>query len=97
MSTQSDPKGLGKIVVPNSGTPVPVTSSGFIVRVVSFQADPLNVGTYMLLKDAAGNLMARWSKGQSYTPPMLPSAGVDLSSLQLDTDTNGDGAIVSYV
>lgn len=95
MSTPHDPKGLGKIVVAVAGTPVLVKASSFIVKGVSFQADPTNVGTYMLLKDSAGNIMAKWSKGQSYTPPLLGCC--DLNALQLDSDTNGDGAFVSYV
>lgn len=92
-----DPKSLGKVLVAVSGTPVAIKASGFIVRTVTIQADPLNVGTYMLVKDSAGNIMARFSKGQSFTPPALPSAGIDLSQIQLDSDTNGDGAFVSYV
>lgn len=92
-----DPKSLGKVVVAASGTPQAIKSSGFIVRVVTIQADPLNAGTYMLIEDSAGNIMARISKGQSFTPPTLPAAGIDLSQIKLDTDTNGDGAYVSYV
>lgn len=95
MSSVKDPKGLGKIVVAAAGMPVPVQATSFMVSEASFQADPLNVGTYMLLKDSAGNLMARWQKGQSYTPPH--QGAFDLASLQFDSDTNGDGAIVSYV
>lgn len=95
MSTPHDPKGMPKVTVAVAGTPVPVKSSSFHVKGVTFQADPLNVGTYMLLKDANGNIMFRFSKGQSATPPILGSC--DLNSLQLDSDTNGDGAFVSYV
>src|SRR5581483_1118849 len=94
MSTPHDPKGLGKVVVANAGTPVPVKSSSFVVKGVTFEADPGNAGTYMILKDSAGNILGKFSKGQSFTPPILGS--VDLNSLQLDTDTNGDGAFVAY-
>lgn len=95
MSTQHDPKSLGKVAVANAGTPVPVSANSFMVKGVTFEADPGNAGTYMMVKDAAGNILAKFQKGQSFTPPIL---GVcDLNSLQLDTDTNGDGAFVSYV
>ncbi len=92
-----DPKSLGKIVVAVAGAPQAIKASAFIVRVVTIQADPNNAGTYMLVKDSAGNIMARIAKGQSFTPPFLTSAGQDLSQIQLDTDTGGDGAFVSYV
>lgn len=95
MSTQHDPKSLGKVVVPTATTPVPIKSSAFMVKGVTIQSDPLNAGTYMLVKDAAGNIMARIAKGQSFTPPVLGVA--DLSQIQLDTDTNGDGCYVTYV
>ena len=95
MSTQHDPKGLGKVVVANAGTPVPIKASAFMVKGFTAQADPGNVGTYMFLKDAAGNIMMKFSKGQSAT---LPFVGVfDLSQVQLDTDTNNDGAFIAYV
>lgn len=93
-----DPKSLGKVLVANSGTPVPIKSTGFTVRQVTIQSDPLNAGTYMLIKDINGNIMARITKGQSFTPPQLATGvGIDLSQIQLDTDTNGDGCFVSYV
>jgi hypothetical protein len=95
--TQADPKSLGKVVVAAAGTPVPVKASGFTVRQVTIQSDPANAGTYMFVKDAAGNIMAKLTKGQSFTPPTLPSAGHDLNQILLDTDTNGDGCYVCYV
>jgi len=100
MPTQTDPKSLGKVLVANSGTPVPIKAAAFIVRNFTIQSDPLNAGTYMLVKDIAGNIMARITKGQSFTPPQpypLTSSGFDLSQVQLDTDTNGDGRFVTYV
>ena len=94
MSTQHDPKSLGKVTVPNAGTPVPIKSSSFMVKGMTAQADPGNAGTYMFLKDINGNIMFKFSKGNSATPPIL---GVcDLSQIQLDTDTNGDGAFITY-
>ncbi len=95
MSTQHDPKSLGKVVVATAGVPVPIKSSAFMAKGVTVQSDPLNVGTYMIIKDAAGNIMAKITKGQSFTPPVLGVA--DLSQIQLDTDTNGDGCFVTYV
>ena len=97
MSTQTDPKSLGKVLVANAGTPVPIKSSSFIVRAVTIQSDPQNAGVYMYVKDINGNIMFKITKGQSATPPMMPSAGVDLSQVQLDSDTNGDGCYVAYV
>lgn len=96
MSTQHDPKGLGKVIVAVAGTPVPVASSAFMVKSATFEADPANVGTYMFLKDIKGNIMGKFQKGQSFTPPQFGQAW-DLSQVQLDTDTGGDGAYVSYV
>jgi hypothetical protein len=95
MSTAHDPKSLGKVTVANAGTPVAVKASSFHVKGVTFQSDPLNAGTYMIIKDAAGNIMAKITKGQSFTPPILGSA--DLNNIQLDTDTNGDGCFVTFV
>ena len=95
MSTPHDPKSLGKVVVANAGTPKPVKSAAFMVKGVTFQSDPANAGTYMYIKDAAGNTMFSITKGQSATPPILGVA--DLSQLQLDSDTNGDGCFVSYI
>jgi len=100
MSTQTDPKSLGKVLVPNAGTPVPIKASAFIVRGVTIQSDPANAGTYMFVKDAAGNIMFKITKGQSATPPIpypLSSSGIDLSQIQLDTDTNNDGCYVTYI
>lgn len=95
MSTQHDPKSLGKVNVATSGTPVPIKSSAFMAKGVTIQSDPLNAGTYMLVKDILGNIMARITKGQSFTPPVL--GVVDLSQIQLDSDTNGDGCFVTFV
>lgn len=95
MSGPHDPKSLGKILVANAGTPVKVSASSFHVQQVTFQSDPLNAGTYMIIKDGSGNIMAKITKGQSFTPPNI--GPFDLNSLQLDTDTNNDGCFVSYV
>lgn len=95
MSTQHDPKSLGKVLVPTNGTPVQIKSSAFMVKGVTIQSDPLNAGTYMLIKDISGNIMARITKGQSFTPPIL--GVIDLSQIQLDSDTNNDGCYVTYV
>ena len=95
MSGPHDPKSLGKIVVAAAGTPVAVKSSSFQVQQATFQSDPLNAGTYMLIEDSAGNIMARITKGQSFTPPNI--GPFDLNSIKLDSDTNGDGCFVSYV
>jgi hypothetical protein len=93
-----DPKSLGKVVVPNAGTPVPIKSSGFTVRQYTIQSDPANAGTYMYVKDINGNIIFKLTKGQSGTPPQLATGvGTDLSQVQLDTDTNGDGCFVAYV
>lgn len=97
MSTQHDPKSLGKIVVANAGTPVPIKAAAFMVKGCTIMPDPANAGTYMLIKDINGNILAKMPKTAPlpYTPPIV---GVfDLSQLQLDTDTNGDGAYVAYV
>lgn len=95
MSGPHDPKSLGKVLVPVAGTPVPVKSSSFHVQQATFQSDPQNVGTYMFIKDAAGNIMGKITVGQSFTPPNL--GPYDLNSIQLDSDTNNDGCYVSYV
>lgn len=95
MSGPHDPKSLGKVLVAAAGTPAPVKSSSFMVAQATFQSDPNNAGTFMLIKDAAGNIMARITKGQSFTPPQI--GPYDLNSLQLDSDTNGDGCFVSFV
>lgn len=95
MSTQHDPKSLGKVTVAAAGTPVPIKSSAFMVKGVTMQSDPSNAGTFMFVKDIAGNTMAKITKGQSFTPPVLGVA--DLSQIQLDTDTNGDGCFVTFV
>lgn len=95
MSTAHDPKSLGKILVAASGTPVPIKASAFHAKGVTIQSDPLNAGSYILIKDIGGNIMARITKGQSFTPPVLGS--IDLSQIQLDSDTNADGAYVTYV
>jgi hypothetical protein len=95
MSTQHDPKSLGKIAVANAGTPVAVKATAFHVQQATFQSDPSNAGTYMYVKDAAGNIMFKITKGQSATPPNI--GPFDLSQIQLDTDTNGDGCFVTYV
>ena len=92
-----DPKSLGRIAIAVAGTPQPIKSSGFIVRTYTIQADPANAGPYFYVKDAAGNIMGKIVAGQSFTPPQLPSAGTDLSQVQLDADTNGDGGYVAYV
>ena len=98
MSTQHDPKGLGKVLVANAGTPVPIKAAAFMVKACTIQADPANVGTYMYVKDAAGNLMAKLGKasGTIYSPPITLGGVFDLSQLQLDSDTNNDGAYVAY-
>lgn len=95
MSTAHDPKSLGKITVTLAGTPQPVKATSFHVKGVTFQSDPSNVGTTMFIKDASGNTMAKITKGQSFTPPILGSA--DLNNIQLDSDTNGDGCFVTFV
>lgn len=100
MSTQSDVKGLGKIVVANAGTPVPIKSASFMVRSFTVQADPANAGTYCFVKDINGNICAKFQKGQSFTPPQpypFTAAGFDLSQVQIDSDTNGDGCYICYV
>lgn len=97
MSTQHDPKGLGRIVVAAAGTPATIKASAFMVQGATFQADPANVGTYMFVKDLAGNILAKLPKTGMlpYSPPSL--GPFDLSQLQLDTDTSGDGCYVAYV
>lgn len=95
MPTQHDPKSLGKVTVAVSGTAVAVNAAAFVVKGVTFQSDPLNSGTYMLIEDVAGHIMARITKGQSFTPPVLGAC--DLSQFKLDSDTNGDGCYVTYV
>lgn len=96
MSGPHDPKSLGKITVATAGTAVKVSASSFMVAQATFQSDPAgNAGTYMIIKDANGNIMAKITKGQSFTPPQI--GPYDLNSILLDTDTNGDGCFVSYV
>lgn len=95
MSTPHDPKSLGKVLVPAAGIPVPIKASAFTVKGLTIQSDPQNAGTYMYVKDIAGNIMFKLTKGQSGTPPIL--GAVDLSQIQLDSDTNNDGAYVTYV
>lgn len=85
------------MTVANAGTPVPIKSSSFVVKGFVAQADPGNTGTYMMLKDSAGNIMEKFSKGQTATLPMTLGGNFDLNSIQLDTDTNGDGAFITYV
>lgn len=99
MSTQSDIKGLGKVLVAVSGTPVPIKAASFIVRSYTIQSDPANAGTYCYVKDINGNICAKITKGQSFTPPQpypLTASGFDLSQVQLDSDTNNDGCYVCY-
>jgi hypothetical protein len=95
MSSPHDPKSLGKVEVVDAGTPQPVTANSFMVKGVTFQSDPQNVGTYMYLKDAEGNILFKVTKGQSCTPPIV--GVLDLNSLQIDSDTTGDGFYVAYV
>jgi len=89
--------GTGKVKVVAAGTPQPITASGFIVKAFTVQSDPANAGTYFYVKDMNGYIMGKIQKGQSFTPPQLPAAGVDLSRIQIDADTTGDGCYVSYV
>jgi hypothetical protein len=97
MPTQHDPKGLGKVLVANAGTPVPIKGSAFMVKSCTILPDPANAGTYMYVKDINGNILAKLAKTIT-VPYVVPIVGVfDLSQLQLDTDTNNDGAYVAYV
>lgn len=97
MASTGDPKSLGLIAAAAANTPAPIKSSGFCVRQVTIQSNPKNAGTYVTVLDINGNIMAILTVGQSYTPPSLPSQGIDLSQIQLEADTINDGAFVSYV
>jgi hypothetical protein len=97
MSTPHDPKSLGKVVVAVPGTPVPIKASSFIVKGMTAQSDPQNVGTYCYLKDINGNIMFKVTKGQSATPPMTLGGNYDLSQVQVDSDTANDGFYITYV
>jgi hypothetical protein len=97
MASSGDPKSLGLIAAAAANTPTPITSSGFTVRMFTVQSSPKNAGTYVTILDVNGNIMAILTKGQSFTPPALPSQGIDLSQVQLEADTIGDGGFVSYV
>jgi hypothetical protein len=84
------------VAVAVAGTPVPVKSVSFGVRQFTIQSIPTNAGTYMIIKDAAGNIMAKITKGQSFTPPQPNlGQGFDLNTIQVDSDTNGDGVYVA--
>lgn len=86
---------LGAVTVTSAGTAVALSSTNLPVKTVMLEAVPANAGTYMILEDVAGNIICKFGKGQSCTPPVPPS-GVNLNSLKLDSDHNGDQAYVSY-
>ena len=86
---------LGAVTVTTAGTAVALTSNSILAYSIMVEAVPANSGTYMILEDAQGNIICKFAKAQSCTPPM-PSGGIYLSTLKLDSDTNGDKAYVSY-
>lgn len=95
MASSGDPKSLGLIAAVAANTPAPI--GAIRARAVTIQSNPQNAGTYVTVLDSNGKIMAILQKGQSFTPPTLPSQGIDLSQVQLSADTIGDGAFVSYV
>lgn len=88
----------GRNVVAVAGTPQPIAGATFSVRTFTIQADPANTGPYFYVKDSSGNVLGKIAPGQSFTCPMMPpGVGVDLSQVQIDADSNGDGCFVAYV
>lgn len=104
---------LGKITVTTAGTPVQVTGSKTLARSAIIFADPSNtgkiwIGLSTLVKGTRvgllGLLVAPSSSNVpswSLTPYVVDGRGqqatIDLSTIYLDSDVNGEGAVVAYV
>jgi hypothetical protein len=102
---------LGKIVVVTAGTPVRCIATSLNVNTVYFSAVSGQVGQQMyiglvnMVKATLVGVLKIVQKPLA-TPTTLDSwpvqhsvapAGIDLSAVWIDADSNGDGLLVSYV
>lgn len=93
------PYSLGFVTVATAGSPVPLSSAATVVKLLRLQPrrsnTVLNVGN-VYLKTSSGSVFAILAPEQVQGVVNL-AEGVQLSSLFLDADTNGDGALVGYL
>jgi hypothetical protein len=100
---------LGKITVTTAGTPVQVITKTTNCNTVSFQALSTNtgkiyIGLNNIVKASLANVLrvleppiASPTTLDSWSPQGITIGPIDLSQIWLDSDTSGEGMLVSFL